>query len=369
MRKSYYKNRHKLTHYYMAMDINKDMRRINGFTLVELMVGLTVGLFVSLAAVAIFVSTRSLQNVSSSETRMSENARLAMDLLEKDLRSAGFVGCRSLLADAPVSLLTQGGTRFLDTISDPAGIRGSHGSADTFVPELNSTLAALAPNTNSDFISVRVPVEPMSLGLSVPMVLTTGAPQVGLNTVGNTILPADIILIANCKAAAIFQVTEANPIVTGNLAHVVGTGFDPGNSTNDMMQIFRGDSAVYRLQTHHYYIASGSHYGTSSMWRLVFPNSSGRGIPEEIAQGIDRMVITYGINDGNQSINKYVQADAVNDWRNVMAVRVQLLTSTVKDGVSLGNQAASFAGSTIFATDHRLRYQITQVVTLRNNAP
>ena len=341
-----------------------------GFTLVELMVGMTVGLFVSLAAISVFVSTRTLQTVSSAGTRMSENSRLAMDLLHKDLRSSGFLGCKTLLSDPPANLLVAPNDLFLDTVNDMAGIRGSHGNAGAFTPALNASLAALAPNTDSDFISIRVPVEPLSLGLSTPMTTSTGAPQVGVNTAGNTIASGDILLIANCKAAAVFQVTEANPAATGNLAHATGGGFNPGNLTNDFLQVFRGDSAVYRLQTHHYYIAPGSHAGTNSLWRFTFPNPAGATNPEEVVQGIDRMVVTYGLDKGDQTVNKYVDASGVGAaWGGGVAVRIQLLTTTVKDGVTLTPQAASFAGSTVQATDHRQRTQVTEVVTLRNRAP
>ena len=346
-------------------------RHARGFTLVELMVGLAVGLFVALAAISVFVSTRTLQTVSSSNTRMGENTRLAMDLLQKDLRSSGFLGCRSLLADPPVNLLVAGNL-FLDTDNDLAGIRGSHGDGAAFTPALNAALAALAPNANSDFISIRVPVEPLSLGLSTPMTAASGAvPQVGVNTSGNTIASGDVVLIANCKAAAIFQVTETNPAATGNLAHVIGAGFNPGNAADNLQQVFRGDTAVYRLQTHHYYIAPGSHAGTNSMWRFTFPNPVGAANPEEVVQGIDRMVVTYGIDKGDQTVNRYVGADGVaaGAWGGVVAVRIQLLTATVRDGVTLTPQAASFAGATVQATDHRQRTQVTEVVTLRNRAP
>ncbi|MEO6897181.1 MAG: prepilin-type N-terminal cleavage/methylation domain-containing protein, partial [Caldimonas sp.] len=73
-----------------------------GFTLVELMVGMAVGLFVLLVAISIFVSTRMLHSVGAASTRMSENGRLAMDVLQTDLRNASFGGCRPLLNDPPV---------------------------------------------------------------------------------------------------------------------------------------------------------------------------------------------------------------------------------------------------------------------------
>ena len=356
----------------MTPVLARGARSRSGFTLVELMVGLAVGLFVALAAISIFVSTRNLQVVGSSSTRMGENFRLAMELLHKDLRSAGFLGCRSRGADLPANLLVGPNDRFLDTANSFAGIRGSRGTGAGFLPALNATLAALAPNANSDFLSVRVPVEPMSLGLSVPMTSASGIPKVSANIPANNLVSGAIVLIANCKAGAVFQVTDASPKTSGNLTHDLGGVFNPGNATSDFQQTFRGDTAVYRLQTNHYYIAPGTHAGTNSMWRLSFPNPDNplaAPVPEEAVQGIDRMVISYGVDTGNQVVNRYVAADAVGLWDSVVAVRVQLLSSTVKDGVAMSAQAASFAGSTALATDRRLRTQVTEVVTLRSHAP
>ncbi|MDQ2735675.1 MAG: prepilin-type N-terminal cleavage/methylation domain-containing protein, partial [Pseudomonadota bacterium] len=228
-------------------------RGIRGFTLVELMVGITVGLLVSLASISVFVSTRKLQTVGAAKSHMGENARLAMELMEKDFRSAGFLGCKPLLEDTPVSLLATSGGMFLD--SDSGGLGGSHGDGTVFAPALNATLAGLPqpPNASSDVVSVRVPIEPMSLGLAAPMTTSTGVPTVGADTAGNAILSGDIVLIANCKAAAMFQVTEAAPATTGLLTHATGGTFYPGNATADLQQVFHGDAAVYRLATHHYY--------------------------------------------------------------------------------------------------------------------
>ena len=345
-------------------------RAVRGFTLVELMVGLAVGLFVALAAISIFVSTRTLQTVSSAESRRGENVRLAIDLLHKDFRSAGFQGCHARLADPPVSLLNAGDGIFLDGGS--TGLGGSHGDGTAFTPTLNATLAAVAqpPQLDSDVVSIRVPVEPMSLGLSAPMTSSTGVPSVGANTTGNSLASGDIVLIANCKASAIFQVTVANPKSTGVLSHAVGGAFVPGNSTADLQQIFRGDSAVYRLQTHHYYIATSvQRPGTTSMWRFNYPNTDGSANPQEVVQGIDRMLVTYGIDTGDQNVNRYVSAANVTSWDTVVSARIQFLSSTVRDGVALGPQAASFAGGTVTPTDKRLRSQVTDVVTLRNRAP
>ena len=87
----------------------------------------------------------------------------------------------------------------------------------------------------------------------------------------------------------------------------------------------------------------------------------------------DRMLVTYGIDDGtgNQTVSRYVSADGVTSWDSVVAARIQLLSATVKNGVTLSTQSASFAGGTFTPSppDKRLRTQVTEVVTLRNRAP
>jgi type IV pilus assembly protein PilW len=348
--------------------------RSKGFTLVELMVGLAVGMFVALVAISVFVSTRTLQSVSSSETRMNENARLALDILHQDLRSAGFQGCHQRVADPVVSLLVPSNGLFLDAST---GLGGAHGNGTSFTPALNAILAAVVPppDPNSDVLAVRVPVEPLSLGLSTPMTSSSGVPQVGGSTAGNTFLSGDIALLANCKTAVMFQVTDASPQTTGALTHAVGGAFNPSNATADLGTVFRGDSAVYRMQTRHYYVApSVARPGTNSLWRYTFPPPGAVAPAQEIVAGIDRMVVTFGVDNNalaERAVNRYLTADALTtaQWDDVVASRIQLLTATVRDGVTLKPQAASFAGGTVTGTDRRMRTQVTEVVTLRSRAP
>jgi len=275
--------------------------------------------------------------------------------------------------------LTDSNNLFLGSATNlsVSGVYAVHGTGSSFAPALNAVLAALPkpPDPNSDVLSIRVPVEPLSLGLSAPMTISTGTPQVGANTAGNTFQSGDVAMIANCKAGAIFQVTAATPAATGVLTHATGGAFDPGNAGADLMNVYRGDSAVYRLQTRHYYVAdSVDRPGTKSLWRYTFPSTAPRA--QEVVAGIDRMVISFGLDTGVASdrdltVNRYVTADALTSaqWESVLAARIQLLSTTVRDGVTLTPQAASFAGSTVAATDRRKRSEVTEVVTLRSRAP
>ena len=345
---------------------------MRGMTLVELMVGMAVGLFVVLVAVSIFVSTRMLHGVGSASTRMSENGRLAMDTLQTDLRNASFVGCRPLLNEPPVSVLNAGTGAFLTTA---AGMQGYRGTGAGFAPALVGPLAAMpaasGPLRNSDIVSVRVPFDPDGLGIVAPMASTLAAPQVAASSPTSTLASGDIVLVASCKAAAMFQITEPNPAATGVLTHGIGGGFVPGNATNDLQQRFRTDATVYKMQTRHYYIAASAlHPGTNSLWRLAVP---GPADPEEVASGIDRLALTYGIDGGAatglQNVDHYAGADGVTAWDKVIAVRLQMLIATAKNNVARSHQSVDFAGTTITAEDRRLRSVLSEVVTVRNGAP
>ena len=65
---------------------------IRGVSLLELMVGLTIGLIVSIAAAGSLIYMQSSGRTVSEATRMQQDATLAFDTLGRFLRSAGSVG-------------------------------------------------------------------------------------------------------------------------------------------------------------------------------------------------------------------------------------------------------------------------------------
>lgn len=354
-----------------------------GMTLPELMVGLAVGLFVVTIAISTFVSTRTLNVVNSSSTRMTENARLATETLHTDLRSAGFAGCRTLeqRLDAPPVVVLDGGLDAGFITLGNSGIRGFHGTPLGFSPALPNVIANLnpvtypAPLNDSDVVSVRVPADTVALGVVASMASSTDSPQLAAPTPGSTISKGDVVLISNCKASAMFQVTSSNPATTGVLAHNTGE-LVPGNASTDLKQAFRSDATVYRMQTRHYYVApSKLRLGTKSLWRLTVPAPAGvTPVPEEIASGIDRLVVTYGVDTNagttpDLSVNQYFDASAVPDWERVLSARVQIVAATAEDRMAMLTQKYKLDSGLQTPGDKRLRTVLTEVVTLRNGTP
>jgi type IV pilus assembly protein PilW len=61
-----------------------------GLSLIELMVAITIGLVITLAVTATYLSAIGTQRDDSDVTRLNETARFAFDLLARELRKAGF---------------------------------------------------------------------------------------------------------------------------------------------------------------------------------------------------------------------------------------------------------------------------------------
>ena len=64
-------------------------RRQRAFSLVELMVAMTLGLLLTAAAVSLFLSVRQLQIEQERVATMKENLRFASDFMARDIRGAG----------------------------------------------------------------------------------------------------------------------------------------------------------------------------------------------------------------------------------------------------------------------------------------
>jgi type IV pilus assembly protein PilW len=359
-------------------------RASRGMTLPELMVGLAVGLFVSTIAISTFVSTRTLNVVNSSSTRMTENARLATETLHTDLRNAGFAGCRTLeqRMEAPPVTVLDGGLDAGFITEGNSGVRGFRGTGSGHDPALPDVILDLPtrfpqPLRNSDVVSVRVPADNVALGVIEAMTASNGSPKVSAES---AIGKGDVVLISNCKAAAIFQVSD---IADGALRHETG-GLKPGNASTDLKHAFRSDATVYRLQTRHYYVAPSTlRGGTNSLWRLTVPAPLGVDpVPEEVASGIDRLIVTFGVDTdtiADLSVNRYfnpsevadwnfTESDAI-DWDRVLSARVQLVAATAEDRMAVTKQKYKLDIGPQEATDNRLRTVLTELVTLRNGAP
>lgn len=109
-----------------------------GMTLVELMVALAIGLFLSAAVAGLYLSARSVLRHHQAQERMQSDARHAFSIMGHAVRNAGFTGCSHALTGLP--LVTNTTSPYWNLL-DPIGI--TRGNAKVHL-EMNLSVAVAA---------------------------------------------------------------------------------------------------------------------------------------------------------------------------------------------------------------------------------
>ncbi|MGH8052797.1 MAG: prepilin-type N-terminal cleavage/methylation domain-containing protein [Stenotrophomonas sp.] len=113
------------------MNANMGARQ-RGFTLIELMVALLLGLLVVAAAGSIFMSNRRVYGASESVNRIQENQRAAFELIARDIREAGVNPCSRFNAANPITVqITAPDSQFWDRFAN--GVFGGTAGGRDFV--------------------------------------------------------------------------------------------------------------------------------------------------------------------------------------------------------------------------------------------
>jgi type IV pilus assembly protein PilW len=371
------------------------MSRARGFSLVELMVAITLALLVSAGVVSVFVGARSAYQATSGTAAVSDSGRFAMNALEVAARDAGYSACgapvRTIfnvnLEPTPLyytaGFLPNGlfqpmtGFEAVGTgvgngyaSSTVAGAPGNWIAPLAWPAGLDPAFASLAaqpgglPIQSNDILVVRSSTQDTE-----PSYVTSVA---GLSfTV--TSVPANLsapqmAVISDCVKSLIFQVSA----IGGNtITHDIGTF--PGNLT----AVFPGNvsfapgSQVTALQTTAYYIGLGADgdgalYSADVGWNNTLTAS-------ELAPDIEAMQILYGVDTtGTQTAGTYVTADQVADFTNVVSVEIALLAAGPIGSASAPAVANTYnlLGTIVTAPiDTRTRRVFAVTVGVRNSLP
>lgn len=83
-----------------------NLKKESGFTLIELMVAITIGLLITVVVIQAYVQGLGTQQAQTDLTRVQESSRFAFDLLARSIRKAGYKNPRAL------------GVGFCDTSTD-----------------------------------------------------------------------------------------------------------------------------------------------------------------------------------------------------------------------------------------------------------
>jgi len=325
-----------------------------GLSLIELMVALVIGLLLMAAVVQMFVGSRVTYSMQTELAKLQENARFAMQFLRRDLSQAGYYGCKihDHYSDDDV-------TSILSSTTDSSG-------DDWFIPLIVD---------DNDF--------PASDELKIRYTQASAGCVVNEDDIGDDYLrcttahgfqQGNILVVADCKYKAIFQMTnddnddgtliehkQTEELWPGNCIGTLGAQSEcTGSATSDPYNSW-ANATVQSFGNYTYEIKQNS-FGQSALYRDS----------DEMVEGVENMQLLLGVDtDSDGSANCFTTnvANCGASDSQVVAVRVSLLLVSIEDNLVDARPANEFAGTPFedyTPTDNKLRKVFTSTVTLRN---
>ena len=384
-----------------------NVKRSRGVTLIELMIAMVISTIVLLGVATVYSSTKRSYKVQEEMARLQENARYAFNVMSRDIRGAGFIGCNPTIN----SLLDSNDDALFDF---QAGVEGwefdANGTApgdDYTITSLTNTGAASnwggvdwSQDGNPDDLSAEITGEVL-VGNDVLMVKSADPASYenpgtcpdgsvvrlqGANPSNSTSLNfncttnvkrGQLMIFGNCDRGDLFQNVNndnASAVSRSN------ANLSPGNVNPASVNWsqFCENCQLYSAKGVIYYIGVGSG-NEPALFRYDYSIASNP-VNDELVEGIENMQILYGEdlspNDDDIQPTRYVTADNISDPDNVVAVRISLLVRTPQElnrpqaaatNRLLGVDDATGVDITSQA-DRRIRKVFTTTIFVRNKA-
>jgi type IV pilus assembly protein PilW len=324
------------------MDITSKMKRRQqqGFTLVEMMIAMVLGLIVIAGVVTLFSQSQRSFKVDKNIAGMQDEARFALQEIARDLRMTGFLSeplnPASVFFDAGLAIGTDcgivGQANWIYRLNDAVT-----GDINTVVGVDNATGATAAA----------------SFSCIAAGELVANTDVVGIKRfAGNSLVPADLLPgTVYVRSNGTFGRMYTDPAAPGVPA--------PFND--------------WEYRPHIYYIRDFTHTAGDDIPSLcrktLSPGAPPTMVTECIAQGIENLQIEYGLDpDGDGTVNRYLPNPTLVEMQDVISARVYLLARTELWDSGYTDQrtyAVSNAPAYTPADNfHRRMYQTT--VTMRN---
>jgi len=377
------------------------MRRLRGFSMVEMMVAIMLALLVTLAVVSVFVGSRTAYQSTTGVAAVTDGGRFGMNFIEQSARNAGWFACNHANVNTSLDYLnwaasplqfdfryavggfeaanTAPGDAFVQPASQVGGAGTGNWNVDpaidpvTGTPEftLDAEFTAATNNqvTNSDILVLRTSVPQVS---PVYTTLDAAPGDALLNVNGITgFQVGQIAAISDCTKSAAFQISAVAGGAPGSISFGGGVG-PPGNAQASLTRPFVTGALVQPLTTVIYYIGIGQD-GDAALRRLDLNGANGPGTftDEELVPDVENMQVLYGVDTtGALTATEYVTADLVPDFGSVVSIQVALLAaSPLQTGQALTAvpQVYNLLGTQVTApVDSRKRRVFTVTVALRN---
>ncbi len=353
------------------------MKRYQGFSIVELMIALLIGSFLVLGLVQVFTANKQGFRIQEASSRIQENGRMAIEMLSRDVRAAGFMGCANVLAGGSVNNIvdktkySSKGTALLEAL-DFDGTKSIEffndvtSTASTSLAKYGLTVGTATGNivSGTDALVLKS-AEPCEGGKVVSYDPTSAQFKIE-DASACGLVQNEVVVVANCNGAEIFAITNNPQNGSPSKGQYTVTHANNLNTTNKLSGSYDKESYIYRYRTEVYYVAYNDRNEPALyLMRLTSAAAASPFETLELASGIEDMQVAMGEDtDGDFVANRYIDSGVNMD--NVVAMKISLLSRSDDGVVTTGSQTYYFNGSTHTASDKRLRSPFQATVALRN---
>jgi type IV pilus assembly protein PilW len=300
-----------------------------GFSMVELMISITIGLLILAALTGVLSSNSRSSKTNDRTSELQSNGRYALDHLKRELRHAGYRGYTWAEPNTPTTAIAVTN----ECLSGAA--------ADTFVQNIRQGI--WGANDTNPFTADCLPAASRLRGDIMVIRRVASAPT--------TTLAANIMYLRSSYAAGeVFQGTVAPSIAGTPLAD-------------------------FALQEYVYYIGSDDS-ALPVLRRIALVGNAM--VDEIVVSGIEHMQVQYGSATTDLNIQYYNAGDAPdltgsstlstpNGWDNVNSVRLWLLARNARAETGYSNTNSYVMGDVTYTVNDSFRRQLfSAVVQLRN---
>lgn len=360
----------------LLMRANKIAGRQAGLSLIELMIAMVLGIVIVGGCISIFTGVVRSSSLNQSISTLQSKARFAIDMVGRDVRSAGFLGCASpqdtelniATVNAPTANLEQtaitgaivGATNWTPAIPDGftppttvgKPVEGTQALSVQFARYQGSALASNMSGRGSSIV------------LSDPL--------------GVSVFSGDLMVISDCTRADLFEVStisgpESGKTIqpTDSLAKAYAVSTDFPQNTRTMLF----SSSIYYIGDTQRVTEQGD--AVYSLYQQTYPYTAVN-LPLELIEGVDQMQLEFGVRLASNTIAYLEPGDTAFNSSTIETVRIGLLMASLKrysdvdttrEYALAGRPVVPDSTTTTSATypaDKRMRMPFNATFTVRN---
>jgi len=293
-------------------------KKQSGFSLVELMIAMILGLFIIGGVIAVFIGSSASFRSNDALSKVQENGRFALELIAHDLRNVGYKG--SCYKEVFSVLDTADADYEADAhdINEPI-VGWADDDGEFFAGSLNNYV------DGTDIVLIKHAAETAEVTLFADV----GQSDTSFTVTTNQVANEQIIIFSDGLGCNMFQNTSsgaASTLIRGTTGGDINNFPATASGALFTQSFDKDETDINELTSHLYYIGQGTASSTA-LRRLSYGRGAlGPNDNQELVEDITSMTIRYGIASGavGTVLDYSSAATDIADWDDVLAVRVTL---------------------------------------------